>query len=393
MRLLYVSSFLFRKNDTEVFALPSCSDTFFEKYLDVFESVHVLGEAPRDYLDKNAFVKMTDSRIDVRILPSNTHPKDFRNDSAVRKILLEEIGPADAVLIKPASRKGMMAIKIAEKLKKPYMLEFTGDIHNALKQNPNMLKRMYAPILYSRIKRAIKNAPYGLYVSRDYLQSQFPIKGKMCGCSDVVLLKSDARVLENRFERIETQSEREYVELALIGFYQGLMKGIDTAIRALSRLPKNYRLHILGNGTEENRKKWLEYGKNLGVTDRIFFPKPLPSSEAVLHWLDTVDAFVFPTRSEGFGRCVAEAMSRGCPCFATDICTMPELLPKECLHPLGDDEKLATQILKVLSDPVAAKKYASVNFEKAKEYDVDVLKQRRNLFLADFKKYCEDERK
>ena len=83
-------------------------------------------------------------------------------------------------------------------------------------------------------------------------------------------------------------------------------------------------------------------------------------------------------------------MSRGCPCFATDICTMPELLPRECLHPLGDDSALAEQILKVMSDPEEAKKYASVNFEKAKEYDFDVLKQRRDLFLADFKKYCEE---
>ena len=69
---------------------------------------------------------------------------------------------------------------------------------------------------------------------------------------------------------------------------------------------------------------------------------------------------------------------------------MPELLPRECLHSLGDDSALAEQILKVMSDPEEAKKYASVNFEKAKEYDFDVLKQRRDLFLADFKKYCEE---
>lgn len=181
MRLLYVSCFLFQKKQNETFALPSCSDGFFEKYLDVFDSVHVLGEAPHEYLDTNSFVQMKNPRITVSNLPANTHPKDFKNDSAVRKALRDEIEKADAVLIKPATRKGIMAIKIAERLKKPYMIEMTGDIHNALKQNPSILKRMYAPILYSKIKRAIKNAPYGLYVSKDYLQSQFPINGKMCG--------------------------------------------------------------------------------------------------------------------------------------------------------------------------------------------------------------------
>jgi len=345
MDLLYIGNYMFKKVDKTFLGLPSSSNEFFYKYLSAFCHVRILGEPLKSDLTADNLVEIDSEHFSVRIIPPNRSPQDIiKNDRDVKKALYEEISKADAIILKPLSRKGIMAIKIAERLKKPYMIEMTGDIHNALKQNPSMLKRMYAPILYSKIKRAIKNAPYGLYVSKDYLQSQFPINGKMCGCSDVVLLKSDASVLENRFRRIETRSEREYVELALIGFYQGLMKGVDTAIRALSRLPKNYRLHILGNGTEENRKKWLEYGEKLGVTDRILFPKPLPSSEAVLHWLDTVDAFVLPTRSEGFGRCVAEAMSRGCPCFATDICTMPELLPRECLHPLGDDSALAEQI-------------------------------------------------
>ncbi len=391
MDLLYIGNYMFKKNENGFFGLPSSSNEFFSKYLSVFRHVRIIGEPLKSNLSAENLVEVDSEHFSVRVIPPNRSPRDMiKNDRTVKNALYEEISKADSIILKPLSRKGIMAIKIAERLKKPYMIEMTGDIHNALKQNPSMLKRIYAPILYSKIKRAIKNAPYGLYVSKDYLQSQFPINGKMCGCSDVVLLKSDASVLENRFRRIETQSEREYVELALIGFYQGLMKGVDTAIRALSRLPKNYRLHILGNGTEENRKKWLEYGEKLGVTDRIFFPKPLPSSEAVLHWLDTVDAFVLPTRSEGLCRCVAEAISRGCPCFATDICTMPELLPRECLHPLCDDSALAEQILKVMSDPEKAKKYASVNFEKAKEYDFDVLKQRRDLFLADFKKYCEE---
>ena len=382
--------FLFHKDGNLTYALPSCSDSFFRKYLDVFDSVKVLGAPMESYLDKSALVQMQDKRISVEILAPNTRPKDFINDSKVRQALEKEIKKAEAILIKPASRRGIMAIKIAKKYNKPYMIEMTGDIHNALKQHPNFFKRMYAPFLYKKILNSIKDCKYGLYVSQEYLQHEFPIEGKMCGCSDVVLEKADEVVLEKRLKKIDSYSCNAEIKLALIGFYQGKMKGVDTAIRALAHLSDRFQLYILGVGTEENRKNWYEYAKVWGVSEkRIHFATPLPSSIEVLHWLDSVDAFVFPTRSEGFGRCVAEAMSRGCPCFATNICTMPELLSKETLFDMGDDKKLAELLIEYFSNKESLKKLAKRNFEKCNEYDFDVLKLRRNKFLEEFRRYAE----
>lgn len=389
MKLLYISTFMFYKDSEITYGLPSCADSFFEKYLDVFDSIKVLGEHLKSFLNKSAMVEIQDKRIHVEILPSNTKPKDFKNDRYLKRKLTQEIGKADAVLIKPASRRGMMAIRIAESLKKPYMIEMTGDIHNALMQSPSIVKRLYAPVFYRQIKKAIKNCEFGLYVSKDYLQGKYPIKGKMCGCSDVVLEPSSVEVLEKRLRKIEQMQSEEPVNLALVGFYQGNGKGVDTAIRALAQLPHNYRLSVLGNGTEENRQKWYAYAKGCGVSaSRLLFPDPLPSAQAVLHWLDDFDFFVLPTRSEGFGRAIAEAMSRGLPCFATDICTMPELLSEECLFPLDDDKRLAELLLKYASNKELMRKTACRNFEHVRDYDFEVLKNRRDVFLSEFKTYC-----
>ena len=392
MRLLYISTFLFHKENGTTYGLPANSVPFFEKYLDVFKSVKVLGEELSSHLDKNSLAPMLDSRIDVRIIPSNTHHSDFSNDVKIKKILIEEISQDEAIIIKPSTRKGMMAIRIAKKLAKPYMIEMTGDIHNALKQHPNLLKRLYAPILYHQIRNSIKDAPFGLYVSKEYLQSQFPIKGECCGCSDVILDFSDKDVLRRRFNLIETIDSGRVINLALIGFYQGKMKGVDTAIRALSRLPHNFHLNILGNGTLKNRKKWFDYALSLGIMDaeeRITFPKPLQSYTQVLKWLDTQDFFVFPTLSEGFGRCVAEAMSRGCVCFATNICTMPELLPKESLFPKHEDKALASLILKYSKDKQSMKTIAEINYRHSQDYAPEILREHRNNFLIKFKEYIE----
>ena len=373
-----------------VYTLPSSGDRFFEKYLEVFEEIRVLGEPVKGYLSKESLVAMKNPSISVRIEVSNTSPLEFRNDSIVEKTISEELLNTDAVLIKPQGRRGMLAIKLAKKLNRPYMIEMTGDIHNALRQHPNILKRAYAPVLYWEIKRAISDCKYGLYVSKEYLQKVFPIQGKTCGCSDVMIDTPDEAVLKRRYNRIEKRKNTDQIKLALIGFYQGKMKGVDTAIRALSRLNTQYHLYILGNGTEDNRKKWYAYGIKRGVSeDRIHFPSPLPSSKEVLEWIDGMDAFVLPTRSEGLCRCVVEAMSRGCPCFVSDICTMPELLPYEYLHNLGNDSELSRQIDAILTNKDKEKQAAKICFDKSREYEFNTLRIRRNQFLSEFKRYCE----
>lgn len=380
---------MFLQIEGKIWGLPSSSDSFFSKYLDVFDSVKILGGEVRKYLDNSRLVEITNEKISVEILPRNTFLKEFKNDKIVKKALFEHIKSAEAILIKPLSRRGMMAIKIAEQLKKPYMIEMTGDIHNALKQNSSFLRKAYAPLLYRNIKKTIKKAPFGLYVSKDYLQSKYPIAGRMCGCSDVILDKADDEVLKKRLDKIEKMEKNKIIKLALIGFYQGKGKGVDTAIRALSRLPENFELSVLGNGTKESREKWYKYAHKMGVDEnRLHFPEPLSSSKEVLKWLDDYDFFVFPTRSEGLSRCIAEAMSRGCPSFATKICSMPELLQERCLFKLGDDKKLAELLLKYVDNKELMKEDAIINFNHAKDYDFDLLKERRDNFLTEFKDYC-----
>ena len=72
MKLLYIGKFMFSKKDGKTFALPSCSDEFYGKYLDVFSSVKVLGENVKGYLDNSALVEMLDEIISVEIFPPNT---------------------------------------------------------------------------------------------------------------------------------------------------------------------------------------------------------------------------------------------------------------------------------------------------------------------------------
>lgn len=389
MNILFVSTYLFLEEGGKYYSLPSSADAFFEKYLGVFDNVRVLGVPVSPFLDRSKLVEITNPRITIRIIKSNARPKEIINDIEVYKSLKEEILKADALIVNPTSRKGALSIKLAKKYNKPYLIEMTGDGPHALSQTDNVIKKLYSPFFYYKTRRAIKNAKFGLYVSNEYLQKRYPISGEICSCADVVLKNIDESVLEKRLHRIAQFDQTKRVDIALIGFYQGKLKGIDTAIKALSRLPEAYHLHILGNGTLQNRDKWITYGEKMGIKNRIHFPSPLPSSDDVLLWLDSMDFFILPTKSEGFGRCVAEAMSRGCPCFASNVCTMPELLEKECLFPVGDYVKLANLLESYSSNHCMMKKTSIRNFEESKEYEFEYLHNKRDLFLSKFKHYAE----
>ena len=202
MRLLYISLYQFKQENGKNYSLPAYGDNFWNKYLDVFDGVDILGEKVKSYLNIGTMTELKNQKITLKIIPGITNPKDFKNDKEVYKILSEEIRKAEAILIKPSSRKGIMAIKIAEKYDKPYMVELTGDLKLTLSQNSNILKILYSPYLHKKILKAIKPCKFGLYVTKEYLQKVYPISGKQCGVTDACVDCISDEILNKRLQKI-----------------------------------------------------------------------------------------------------------------------------------------------------------------------------------------------
>ena len=391
MNLLYISKYQFKKQDGKTFALPAFGAGFWEKYLDVFDRLEILAEDVKKYLDNGTLSEIVDERISVEILPRNTAPSEFVNDRAVKARLEERIKQADAILIKPSSRKGIMAIELAEKYHKPYMIELTGDLSLTLRNHPNILKRMYNPYLHRRILRAIKNCEFGLYVTEEHLQQVYPISGKQCGCTDTVLPYISESVLTERLEKIAAMDEQDEIKIGMVATYHDTRKGLDTAIKALKRIrDPRVVLHVLGIGTQEDRNRWHIYAKRHGVEDRLKFDTPVAGVEKVFRWNDQMDLCILPSRSEGLPRCVVESISRACPCVVSNVCGLPELVEKRWTHEPGDDRTLANRITELLADSQLMRQTAIHNFNHSKKYAFAVLKQKRDAFLEGFRQYCRD---
>jgi glycosyltransferase involved in cell wall biosynthesis len=126
-------------------------------------------------------------------------------------------------------------------------------------------------------------------------------------------------------------------------------KGIDVAIRALTQLPDDTVLVVLGDGPE--RAALLRLARELGLERRVFLLGRVPDVGA---WLGRATLLVHPARWEGFGLAVLEAMLAGLPVVATNVSALPELVvdgETGVLVQSDDVEALAHGIARALEAP------------------------------------------
>jgi glycosyltransferase involved in cell wall biosynthesis len=126
-------------------------------------------------------------------------------------------------------------------------------------------------------------------------------------------------------------------------------KGIDVAVEALSFLPDDVVLVVLGEGPE--RELLEELAREHAVGPRVILPGRVPDVAA---WLRRASVYVQPARWEGFGLAVLEAMVCGLPVVATNVSSLPELVTDGetgLLVPPDDPAALARAIERALGDP------------------------------------------
>ena len=141
---------------------------------------------------------------------------------------------------------------------------------------------------------------------------------------------------------------------------QRVEKGIDTLLRAFARLPRDgphAELLLVGDGPARAAIEAL--AASLGLGSRIRFE---PGTNDVVPWLQRIDIFVLPSRSEALSNSLMEAMACGCTPVASRAGGNPELIANEengLLFPVGDDEELANSLARLLGDEALRRRLAS----------------------------------
>ncbi len=136
------------------------------------------------------------------------------------------------------------------------------------------------------------------------------------------------------------------------------IKGVDVLLKAFERLLDTGaadRLVLIGGGPLESTVKgWVEaFSGDLShadPTNRVTMTGQLPQRDLAL-WMAAADVFALPSRDEGLGLVLLEAMACATPCVASKVGGIPELVDESCgrLVPPDDARSLAEAIAWVLA--------------------------------------------
>jgi len=102
------------------------------------------------------------------------------------------------------------------------------------------------------------------------------------------------------------------------------MNGIDLLLRALKPLTEYaWVLTVLGDGI--SKKELVQLATDLGLAGHVEFLPPLPNSVAMKHLMAS-DLLVLPSRKDGWGAVVNEALMCGVPAICSSACGAKDLL-------------------------------------------------------------------
>lgn len=386
MKLLfiYTAEKIFVDDKNNMYSTGNFTHDVWNRYLSLADNLQVIMTRDPAKFDQSkinrSLHKIDLSQIGMHLIPHNMDSFRHYFSGKIRKerfhIFEEQIRNADAVIIRTPN---LRLVNLCKKYNKPYAAEVVGCVWDSL-WNHSFKGKILALPTFIDLKISVKKAPYVLYVTNEFLQKRYPANGVSVGCSDVLLNDIDESVYQRRLDKIRNHSGK--IVLGTAAALNVKYKGQRFVIRALAELKKqgitNYEYQLIGGG---DASALVDEAQKAGVGDQVKIIGQL-NHDKVFEWLKSIDIYVQPSLQEGLPRSVVEAMSCGLPCMGTDIAGIPELIDKSMLFKKKDSHEIS-EILKSL-DKEKTIELSKKSFEKAAEFDMEVLNKKRNDFYLKF---------
>lgn len=380
MSLLFIHDHKFPKFKDEYFCSYGFDDKFCDRYIQNFGKIKIMACHTKANINEKKFSDIISENISFITFNSI---KDILKRK-VRKQIEKEIKQSEYLVVRLPSFIGLMSLKYIKKLNKPYLVEMVGCPFDAL-WNHSIYGKILAPIMYKLCKKEIKEAPYIVYVTNEFLQNRYPTKGKSISCSNVMLPKNEKDILQDRLKKIQSEELNKKIILGTCATVGSRYKGQQNVIKAIKVLKeKGYEIEYQLVGGGDN--SYLEnIAKKYDSYENVKFMGVLTHSE-VFDWLDTIAIYVQPSLTEGLPRSLIEALNRGCPAIGSDAGGIPELLLDKSIYPKKSYKEFVDAFEYV---NMHREELAIINFKKAKEYENNKLEARRSEFFKRFKEFAD----
>ena len=153
-------------------------------------------------------------------------------------------------------------------------------------------------------------------------------------------------------------------------------KNLDTVIRALGHLPREYQCVFIGQG---DCAPYRELARSIGVDSRCYWVPSVPNDE-LPRWYSWCDCLCTPSRWEGFGVVFIEAAACGAAIVTSDIAPMNEFLTADIsarlVQEYEDPAVLAIAVRQVVEDTAYREQITRGAREVAQQFDRRIIDAR-----------------
>lgn len=195
-------------------------------------------------------------------------------------------------------------------------------------------------------------------------------------------------VSEEEIEAIRKELNKRPGEVLLINTSRLVhQKANDDTIRALTMLPDNVRLVLVGEGPDRSTLESL--ANELGVTNRVTFVGAVDRSRVSVY-RKAADIFVAPSRSEGLGNAFLSGMASRLPMVLTQEGGIADYLFDEKRNPSAEatgwavnkdsPEQIAEAVRDVIGNPEKVKRITGTARKMVEEnYDWDRIAEQMQI--------------
>lgn len=353
-----------------IYSEGKITDQVFDRYHIACEKVNVLSRL-KETKDPSELVQIRKKNVFFFPVKGNGFSRIFSIFLLKNlKNIFSLVKDADFLILRLPSFLGISAFIFAIFMGKKYVVEMVGHPKKSIVASGKIkfFGKIFANIFSFLNYLAIDRALAVIYVTQKALQKDYPTRGLQYSISDINL-----SVRDNFFDKIGYEFKKNIPVVGMIGSYNNSYKGVDIAIKAIACLKEENivcQLKILGSGKSDS---YLELARSLGVVDYVFFDGVKKGETGVYEWLDGLDIYIQPSRTEGLPRSLLEAMSRGLPCIASNIGGMPELVDEEFLFESEDFYALSNRISTLYSSALLREKIGLKNYQVALGYDKKII--------------------
>lgn len=379
--------------DNRIWSETVIDYNYLKRYLNVFEKVVLCARMKKVKNDDSLLEKynllVSGPNIEIEPLPFVISPKEIiLSFNKTKKIFKKAIKNVNCVIIRGPSLLSLLLYKYCvNKIK--FAVEFVMGANEIL-SNKNIIRKIINIYLDNQAKKMCLKANGVSYVTKGLLQEKYP--------SYSIKYNSSKEYFDTYYSSIDLYKENFSLKnwginnkpseflISHIGSMHTDRKGQERLIYIVNDLlKKGYKVKVKFMGDGRKKEELKELARRLNISENLEFLGNINDRNKLFNILKDSHFFVLPTSSEGLPRSIIEAMATATPCIASNVDGIPELLSKEDIFNYNDIEGFSNRIGYLMDNWNKMIEKSNRNYTIAKEYEYEILKEKRMEFYQTLK--------